>query len=485
MSYATSKQNSENQYNLSEEFLNRTRINLNKSLDTKEWLLPERRRAIMEEVSLVSSQLLALDRVKTNSVKRQYHKVYNKFNDSWNFIMDHGFKVMQNVLQENVIAGWKNMNLSECMFGSIELYIRIFRDSSDTNDKEKWRASAKVILEEKLIASKRALHNLDRVHDAYHNVRPLLNSTVTPNGRYDMIYLTKELFKQSTAINETYTRVRRHITTYIDNIDGLYRIYSADYHGNGTVAKCFSYSNAFLTASFEYVKDLSLYESLVIEDPLKRITKAKKSVECNNILISSMSFDVSTMLLNFFETLALLNDYYYEIKRVHLPIAVYLRNLNNTRKISKLAHAINIVSERFMTYVTEKYIYHFFSFVEIYKTFRSVVYEFTSREYTYITEAMSDPLMRAFVAKLSDHYNMSNRTEKAAMDTYFYFRTNNSFLAKLIRGETWSKFRSIFGLTRKYFHITQMNRALRDLRSFMNNLESFLEMTHLSETFFR
>ena len=182
MSYATSKQNNESQFNLSEEFLNRTRMNLNESLDTKEWLLPERRRANIEETAGVSGQLSTLNILENVNVVRQYHQFYTKFNDSWNFIMDHGFKVMQNVLQDNFIAGWKNMNLSECMFGSIELYIRIFRDSSDTNDKETWRASTNVILEEKLIASKRALNNLDRVHDAYHNVRSLLNSTVTPMG---------------------------------------------------------------------------------------------------------------------------------------------------------------------------------------------------------------------------------------------------------------------------------------------------------------
>ncbi len=57
--------------------------------------------------------------------------------------MHHGLNVMRNVLQDHCIAGWKNMNLLECMFGSIELYIRIFRDSSDINNKETWRASTK------------------------------------------------------------------------------------------------------------------------------------------------------------------------------------------------------------------------------------------------------------------------------------------------------------------------------------------------------
>ena len=214
-----------------------------------------------------------------------------------------------------------------------------------------------------------------------------------------MIYLTKELFKESTEINDTYTRVRRHITTYIDNIDALYRIYSADYHENETVAKCFNYSSAFMTASFEYTKDLRSYETLVIEDPLERITKAKKSVEFNNILISSMSFDVSTILRKFYIMGLFLNKYYnYEVwlKR---PVDAYLRNLKNTRNISKLAHAVKILSENYMIILTEKYIYRMMSFVEHYETFLSVVLVFTVREYAYITEAMSDPLMRAFRAK--------------------------------------------------------------------------------------
>ena len=366
MSYATSKQNSDNHFNLSDEFLERTSVNLNESLDTREWLLPERRRANIEEADRIRRQIELLVSFRNTSIDDQH----DAFFSAWYLLKDKGFNVMQNVLQNDFIAGWKNMNLFECVYGVIELYVRIFRDSLDTNNKDKWPSSIRILLEEKLNASKRALHNLDRVHDAYHNVRPLLNSTVTPNGSFDMIYLTEELFKRSTEINETYTRVRRHIRTYIDNIDGIHEIYSADYHENETVAKCFNYSNAILTASGEYVTDLKLYESLVIQIPLTRILKAKKSVEYNDILISSMKFDLSAVLETISEAKTSLDVYFTDI--ANSPIVAYFDHLNRTRTLSKLADATRIV-------------YQNLSPIDMYEMYLYQVKELSDNQITYMS----------------------------------------------------------------------------------------------------
>ena len=42
--------------------------------------------------------------------------------------------------------------------------------------------------------------------------------------------LTAELFNQSKEMNETHTRLRGHINKYIENIEGLFHIYTADGH---------------------------------------------------------------------------------------------------------------------------------------------------------------------------------------------------------------------------------------------------------------
>ena len=102
---------------------------------------------------------------------------------------------MQDVLHNYCIVGWDDMNLYNCMSGSFELS-KILRDSIDLTEQTIWRAAIRLRLEEKLIASKRALFNIKRVHDAYCNIVPLLNYTATPNGRYDSFYITAELFKK-------------------------------------------------------------------------------------------------------------------------------------------------------------------------------------------------------------------------------------------------------------------------------------------------
>lgn len=97
----------------------------------------------------------------------------------------------------------------------------------DTIGKTHW---ATYMLEEKLTVLKRALHNIDRVHDVHHHAVPLVNNKVTPNGSYDTFYLTKELFKHTPEINETYTRLKRHITKYVKLVNRSLHINSTDGH---------------------------------------------------------------------------------------------------------------------------------------------------------------------------------------------------------------------------------------------------------------
>ena len=193
--------------------------------------------------------------------------------------------------------------------------------------------------EEKLIASKRALHNLDRVHNAYCNAVPLVNNMVTPNGSYDSLYLTEELFPKTTEINQTYTRLRRHIMKYMENIDWLFRIYNADAHVVKLISNCYG----FLEASVEYDKDISLYELLVIRQPLQRIIDQNNEIKQHqenfvNNVVRRFRSEINYYLVNIHKMRALWREY----SRSHATdtLVAYLDNLKNERHVSKLSLAV-------------------------------------------------------------------------------------------------------------------------------------------------
>ena len=281
MSYATSSLNIENQFDLPVKYLNRTGKHLNESLNFKEVILPERRRANIRDAERVLHALPPCDflqqilRSCIEILRTIYSKRFAEFKEKSDFIINKGFAVMQNVLQDEFIDIWEQMNLSNCVSWSFELYT-IIRNSCDTNRKESWVSAISLRLEEKLIASTRALHNLERVHEAYNNGAPLSNDTVTPEGRYDSLYFTSALFPQTAEINQTYVQLREHIRKYIQNMDALVRIYNANGQRRQPGIQCFNYSDAFLQASVRYERELRRYESLVVRKPLKRILAERK-----------------------------------------------------------------------------------------------------------------------------------------------------------------------------------------------------------------
>ena len=250
---------------MSETFLKKAGKNLNESLDTKERILPDRRQANIEEAERVKRAL-----PQAIPCYRRYWLFSNLSRGVYTFI-SMGLDKMQKVLQRDCIAVWDSMHLYDCMSDSFEL-TQIVNKSANVSEEKPWRAAVQLRLEEKLIASKRASYNVDRVHDAYCNAALLVNNMVTPNGTYDSLYLTETLFPQTTEINQTYTRLGRHIKTYMENIDGLLRSYIADGHVAEIIVNC----KEILQVSFEYERDMKLYESLVIRQPLQRVIDEKK-----------------------------------------------------------------------------------------------------------------------------------------------------------------------------------------------------------------
>ena len=487
MSYAAANQNSQNRIDLSTRFADEVGKNLNKSLNTQERLLPDRREANIDEAERVLRGLPTLGNsnldIDLKGLLGSLAPIAKKqFDYSYNAVMALGFQKMQDALQDSFIVGWDEMKLHDCVSGSFELST-ILRDSVDTTKQNTWRAVIRLRLEEKLIASKRALYNLERVHIAYCNVVPLLNYTVTPNGRYDSFYLTAELFKQSTKINETYTRLIGHIKQYIETMDWLLCMHN---NGSHIINDTFlSYSNGFWQVSVEYTRYLRLYESLVIRQPLQRIKRARNTFEEHKVRFTAKAVHLQSSLDYFWYAFRKANSYSIALNSTGTVGAVdaYLYNLKNEGNASRIHIADVLTSDRITQLVG-----HFKDLVsKMGETFTKYMIE-----YAHIiqmgclcqVDAAAEPLLRVFYAKLYDHYKITTGSEKYAMSKYFKFKDNNSTYAKLVRGEINGNDCMVhhfkFGLQN-----LDSNISLRNLTTFKNRLDSFLQKTRLDGTFYR
>ena len=492
MSYASPSLNIGNQFDLPAKYLNRSGKHINQSLNIKEVILPERRRANIRDAETVMRALPPLDFLHLvlqnfkEILRTLGSKRFAEFKERSDYVINIGFAVMQNVLQDDFIDVWEQMNLSNCVSGSFELY-KIIRNSFDTNRKETWLSAVSLRLEEKLIASKRALHNLERVHEAYNNGDPLLNGTVTPEGRYDSLYFTSALFPQTAEINQTYIQLREQIHKYIQNIEALVRIYNADGQRRQARIQCFNYSDAFLEASVRYERYLRTYESLVVRKPLERILAERK-------LISNVEKRDVTLRNNFvenkyfFETLtSKAFKYYVEIKETHITdtIEVYLGKLKAKRLVSKLDVARELTSDRITQLLN--------NCIHIVPKIQNSIHDINKDCLRYIISTCkvvrlisNSTLLRSFVAKMSAHYNNTKAPEKAHGDRHFIYRRMNSSTLAELGNECMSHFESRVRFSQSLQLTTLLKElSLRNLTSFKNRLESFIEMTRLDGKLFR
>ena len=263
-----------------------------------------------------------------------------------------GLDKMQEVLQRDFIAGWDSMHLYDCMSDSFEL-TQIVNNSANVSEEKPWRAAVQLRLEEKLIASKRVSYNLDRVHDAYCNAALLVNNMVTPNGSYDSLYLTETLFPKTTEINQTYTRLGRHIKKYMENIDGLLRSYIADGHVAEIILNC----NEILKVSVEYERDMKLYESLVIRQPLQRIIDENiKFTEMKKNYFDNKIDRYRDLIGSIWNNRGITSDSWRQFDRSHAldTIRSYLENLKKETHVSKLSLAAVFTSDKILKLV-DKY----------------------------------------------------------------------------------------------------------------------------------
>ena len=486
MSYASANQNHENRFDLSETFLNKTGKNLNESLDTKECILPDRRRANIDEAERVIRELpQAIMHELNNLFKLSYlrnNKAVKEARGVYTFKMRMGLHKMEEVLQKDFIAGWDSMHLYDCMSDSFEL-TQIVSNSANVSEEKPWRAAVQLRLEEKLIASKRASYNLDRVHDAYCNVALLVNNMVTPNGSYDSLYLTETLFPKSNEIDQTYTRISRHIKKYMENIDGLLRSYIADGHVAEIILNC----NEILEVSVEYERDVTLYESLVIRQPLRRIIDEKNDLkELNKEHFYDKEGKYNDLVWLYRRLIRTISYNLRQYDRTHAndTISSYLQNLKNETNVSRLSVAAVFTSDKILKLV-EKYQ-------------DSVTRKEDSiRELIDAMNALADGvcysaallykhvMMRQWLTKQNDHYNSISDYEKAAMERYFMPDINSSIYRRVLRRDwrLWWDCRKTLNELVPSYNFTTL--SLRQLTAFKNELESFLRKSRLDGTFFR
>ena len=129
VSYASANQNQEKQFDLSETFLKKAGENLNKSLDTKERIVPDSRPAKIEDAERVIHTLpREIPDKQLKDFDEEYFDLFDKrskmrteLRGVYTFVVGMGLDKMQEVLQRDFINGWDNRNIYDCMSDSFEL----------------------------------------------------------------------------------------------------------------------------------------------------------------------------------------------------------------------------------------------------------------------------------------------------------------------------------------------------------------------------
>ena len=484
MSYASANQNHENRLDLSETFLKKAGKNLNESLDTKELILPDRRRANIEEMERVIRTLSQDVSWNVYNYTKYWRHAHN---DVYDVIMKLGIHKMKEVLKRDFIKGWNNMYFYDCMTVSkcyTIMYVPDnYRKAKDTHfylplpgSYRKIELSPKECRKEKLIASKRALHNLDRVHDAYSNAVPLVNNRFIRKGRYDSLYLTGTLFPKTTEINQTYTRLRRHIKKYMENIEWLLQNHTIDDN----------WPEEIVEASVEYHKDIELYESLVIQQPLQRIMHQKNEINQMEEKVVNAKTRISGDIRYYLNNMHYLSDQWRNYSRSYATdtIGAYLENLTKQTHVSKLSLAVMFTSDKIMKQLdnyqdSAKSLQE--SLNKIDSALKDTRVEWCRQSYS----IMSEPLLAAWFTKQFDHYNRSSVYEKAAMERYFMHNISSSIYFEMLRNDIDINLKCLFEDKKLKLPYNSELVSLRQVTAFQNKLESFLQKSRLDGTFFR
>ena len=488
MSYAASKQNSDNRIDLPEDVLTRIGKHLNESLDTREYIEPDKRIVNIQEAERVLRYLPPEFMVLRREMQQFYQSVgivteqcFLDFANMPTFLEKLGYQNMKTVLENDFIAGWKQMNFYDRVMPESVLLLETLIDSIDTINKKQWYG---VLLKLQLDVLKRTLYNLDRVHAAYHSAVPLVNSKVTPNGSYDAIYLTKELFIHTPELNETYTRLKGHLTKHKEQIDRIFRINITDCHMTETRNKCINLGNGFRRVSLDYQRDLRLYESLVIKQPLHRLNgeiEKWESLRMINSLKNAFSTQMTAWNVNAIKMTK--SSIAYHDTYTTDTIKTYLDDLRKGKRASKL-----LIAGKLYTYKVMQLIDNFIQIVLTNREHMSaVMLEKLHLEMTMcriIRKVKQVPLLRAWFLKISHYFNITTDADKSDMEDYFMMKNHNSLQARLVRGEDEFPFAKCDNLPLGKFN-TSITVSGRQITSYKKTLDTLLHKTQLDGTLLR
>ena len=484
MSYATANQNSDDEFDLSDEFHRSVGTHLNKSLDTREYILHDRRAANVQEVKRVLEELPPKNEEIWADYERYSEAMFssNILNDRSNVINFIGvsYLLLQKVLERGFNAGWSRMNVYFDILSDLFMHSKILSASEDSIGQKQWRAD---LLKVQLIVSKLSLYHLDRVHDAYHRAVPLVNTFVTSNGSYDGLYLTKELFKHTQDINDTYTRLRGHITKYIEHIDILFHINITNGHMTDIKDTYVNQSNDLWRTVADYGRDLKRYESLVIKLPLERLMRANKQYVVFWKEIQTLKLAYEDCMMNYRKGVEDIDRCLtaYHHTNTTAMLKSYLDDLKNERRTSKLHLAATIQSNNIMQLLDnfKESVLRTQERIRAYNTSELYIGRLHCRFY----RNTRHPILQAFFSKLHHRLNRTTDSEKSAMEDYFTLNNSTSHQARIVRGDE-TLITECFDKSFVPLHSFK-TISHRKISSFNKNLDTLLHKTRLDGTMFR
>ena len=482
MSYAASKQNSENRIYLPDDVLRRVGKHLNESLDTREYIEPDNWIVSIQEAERILRYLPPKRVVRMRDtqafIAHFLQSLYNHFtvyDEIAKFMRYFAFSKMKEVLENDFIDGWKRMKFYDRVMPESVMLLETLIDSTE---QKQWCAG---LLKSQLDILNRTLYNLARVYAAYHNAVPLINSKVTPNGTYDALYLTKELFSHKPEINETYTRLKGRITKYKEQIDVILRINLTDCHKADPRNKCISHCNGFWRVSVDYERDLRLYESLVIKQPLHQLNIEKEKWELFDKRIQEISDEGFQSYINIFgDSIVEMDNCLITYHDTHTTdtIKTYVDNLRKGKRANKL-----FIAGKFNKIVP--LVDNCTHFVRIYNDRKRIIMnnKFVSEICRLQKLVKQLPLLKAWYQKMHHYINTTTDDDKYVMEDYFTISNHNSPQAKMVRGDE----RFMYVCDRKSSgHFTStITVSSRQITSYKKTLEPLLQKTQLDGTLFR
>ena len=286
----------------------------------------------------------------------------------------------------------------------------------------------------------------------------------------------------------TYSRLRGHVKKYIENIEDLHRILKInDTESEEIKHEYLSYTNGIWQASVEYDRELRLYESLVIRQPMQRIRNLMRIFD--NFKIRGLPKTHIKSRKDDIQVDSLLRSLYQfdAFKNVARTIRTYWEHMIFGKYASRLSYA-NLLTNDGVKKIVEQYITDFYPTTQ--NLLHKMLFDFldlTQVHCEMYVRAISDPLLTAFYDKFYDHYKKTTDSEKEAMRTYFDVLNNIALSSMLVRGrvidvKTCIKYHA---RTLEHSKVITLLPKVTLFKDSTKKMESFLQTARLEGNVFR